>query len=260
MLSLKQIESCFQPALHGFKNNMVREYLQYKILDLLFNSPIGPKLRFMGGTCIHIIHGTSRFSEDLDFDNVDVSKEAFQKTATWVKIQLEKEGYPVELETIIRDTVFHYHIKITGMLYEQRISPHKQQKILIKVDTEPQNFRDYIPERFLLNRFDVMTYILAVPVDILLSQKIIAILKRTRSMGKDFYDALFLMGKTEPNYAFLNFKLGIPDKQHLKSALLNKCHALSFNKLAQEITPLIFNLNETKHIKHFTDVIRKKFG
>jgi len=67
MLDLKQIESFYPEYLRAFKRNLLREYLQYKILEVIFDSRFGEKLSFMDGTAIHIIHQNTRFSEDLGF-------------------------------------------------------------------------------------------------------------------------------------------------------------------------------------------------
>ena len=68
MLDLKQVESFYPESLRPFKRNLLREYLQYKILEIIFGSEFGEKLVFMGGTATRIIHENTRFSEDLDFD------------------------------------------------------------------------------------------------------------------------------------------------------------------------------------------------
>ncbi len=51
MISLEQLESYYPPNLRHFKKNILREYLQYKILDIVFNSNfnISGKLSFMEG-------------------------------------------------------------------------------------------------------------------------------------------------------------------------------------------------------------------
>jgi len=70
MLDLRQIESFYPGTLRIFGRNLLREYLQYKILEIVYDSKFGKKLAFMGGTAIHMIHFNTRFSEDLDFDNL----------------------------------------------------------------------------------------------------------------------------------------------------------------------------------------------
>ena len=77
MLDIKQIESFYPEYLRSFKRNVLQEYLQYKILEIVFDSKFGEKLSLMGGTAAHIIHGSTRFSEDLDFDNLGLTKKEF---------------------------------------------------------------------------------------------------------------------------------------------------------------------------------------
>ena len=77
MLSLKELKPYYPESLHDYERFIIREYLQYKILEIVFESPYENKLAFMGGTCLRIVHNNSRFSEDLDFDNFDLTMDAF---------------------------------------------------------------------------------------------------------------------------------------------------------------------------------------
>ena len=69
MLSLSEIQTYYPAHLQHRGEFLLREYLQYKILELLFESNYALKFSFLGGTCLRIIHNNNRFSEDLDFDN-----------------------------------------------------------------------------------------------------------------------------------------------------------------------------------------------
>jgi len=68
MLEYDLIASSFPLELRSHKRNILREYLQYKALEIIFRSKYGNKFVFIGGTCLHIVYGNNRFSEDLDFD------------------------------------------------------------------------------------------------------------------------------------------------------------------------------------------------
>jgi len=50
---------------------VLKEFLQAYTLDFLFNHPRYRMLNFYGVTCLHIIYGLNRLSEDLDLDNSD---------------------------------------------------------------------------------------------------------------------------------------------------------------------------------------------
>ncbi len=103
MLDLKNIESFFPETLRPFKRNILREYLQYKILEIIFDSPYGNALSFMGGTAIQIVHGNTRFSEDLDFDNLSLKSEDFEKLTDEIVRGLKLIGLKAETKTNLRD-------------------------------------------------------------------------------------------------------------------------------------------------------------
>lgn len=46
MLNLKEIENQYPESLRPFKRFILREYLQYKILEIVFNGPFASKLYF----------------------------------------------------------------------------------------------------------------------------------------------------------------------------------------------------------------------
>jgi predicted nucleotidyltransferase component of viral defense system len=255
MLELKKIEAFFPEQLRHFKRNLLREYLQYKILEAVFASRYGQKLVFMGGTALHIVHGLPRFSEDLDFDNRGLTKSEFKDLTQSVARKLSLEGYAVQTGTSFKG-VFSADIKIVGVLFDEGLSGHKDEKVLIKIDAEPQNF-EYTAERVIINKFDVFTSASVVPIDILLAQKFYAILARKRAMGRDFYDAIFLAGKTEPDFAYLKDRAAITDKEMLKSALLERSSKLDIKLLSRDVEQFVFFPEDAKKILLFTDYVRR---
>jgi len=255
MLDLKQIETFYPKYLHPFKKNLLREYLQYKILEIIFDSKFGERLSFMGGTATRLVHSNTRFSEDLDFDNLGLEKKEFEQLATLIKKQLKLEGYIAEIKNVFKGA-YRSYIKITDMLFENKLSNHKQEKLLIQLDAEPQEF-DYRPDKIILNKFDVFLRINVVPGDILLSQKIYAIFKRKRPMGRDFYDAVFLSAKTKPNLDYLKIKLKIKDKTDLKNRFLLKCKKFNFKQLAKDVEQFLFTPSDSKKVLFFYDYIKK---
>jgi len=254
MLELRQIESFFPEHLRHFKRYLLREYLQYKILDAIFGSRYGQKLVFMGGTAIHIVHGLSRFSEDLDFDNKGLSKSDFEGLLRVIAKKLASEGYAIETGVSFKGA-FSADIKVAKILFETGLTGHKEEKILIKLDAEPQKFR-YASQRVVISKFDVFSGISVVPADILLSQKLYAILARKRAMGRDFYDALFLAGKVKPNFAYLKEHVGIKNKNELKSALQARCAKLDFKLLARDLEQFLFSPADAKAVRLFPEYVK----
>lgn len=259
MLNLKQIETFYPENLRIFKRNLLREYLQYVILDIIYSSGYGSRLIFMGGTAIHIIHGVRRFSEDLDFDHKDLRQEDFEGLSQNVLRKLELHGYSVEIQNRYK-RAFHCSVKFPGIFHQHVISDHTREKLTIQINCEPQNV-NYKVERVILNKFDIFMKINAVPPDVLLSQKIFAILNRPRPMGRDFYDVIFLFSKTNPSYHFLREKMKLKEEtdiEEIKKKLLLKCEKINFKKLVEDLKPFLFYPSEAEKIMLFPDFIKTK--
>ncbi|MCD4770613.1 MAG: nucleotidyl transferase AbiEii/AbiGii toxin family protein [Bacteroidales bacterium] len=254
MLNLEQIKEYYPDSLKGFERFMLREYLQYKILEILFESKQANNFAFIGGTALRIIHGSERFSEDLDFDNFNLRDSEFDVVIAIIKTGLELLGYQVEIRSVKRGA-YHCYIRFPNLLYDYGLSDHSGEKIFIRLDTEAQHF-NFEPELVLINKFDVFTEIKTTPKGILLAQKIFAILNRERNKGRDFYDVVFLMGKNvQPNYDFLNQKLSIKNGAQLKNELLNKLKYLDMNEMASDVRPFLFNTSDVKKILLFEKYI-----
>lgn len=254
MLELNQIESFYPEAVRVFKKNILREYLQYKILEIIFESKYANRLALMGGTSIRIIYGSHRFSEDLDFDNFNLTKEQFENMSAIVQDKLALEGYAVEIRNVFK-TAFHRYIGVLSILYESGISQHRDEKLMVRLDTQPQGI-EYESDKTIINKFDVFTRINVVPEDVLLSQKILAILDRKRTMGRDVFDTIFLFGRTTPNYDYLRFKANIANMSELKEMLLSKCSKLDFDRLSRDVEPFLINPGDSKKILLFREYIK----
>lgn len=254
MLSLKQIEKFYTDKEKLFKKNILREYLQYKILEIIFNNTLSNKLSFMGGTCLRIVYGTSRFSEDLDFDNFNLTLAEFEELSKIVKNELQLEGYVIEIK-IVSKKAFRCYVRIPKLLFINDMSAFKDEKILIQIDTESQGF-NYEPELQLINKFDIFTKIQITPKEILLSQKIWAILNRKVLKGRDLYDVTFLYSFTKPNFEYLKLKAGIANVKQLKEALNNRLKNQDLKKIAEDVQPFLINPNEIKRILEFKEFIK----
>ena len=124
MLDLQQLKKEYPQPLQGYERAIVREYLQYKILQAVFESKHASKLSFLGGTALRIVHGNSRFSEDIDLDNFGLSWQAFAELIRKVKLFLELEGFLVET-TLVEKDAYHCDLRFPELLYGQGLSPHQ---------------------------------------------------------------------------------------------------------------------------------------
>lgn len=92
MLSYEQMAQGFAPIIRdGKPRGILREYLQYIILKAIYTSKYGKHLVFLGGTCLRIVYGSARFSEDLDFDNRGLSEEDWANMGNMIVSYLQRE-------------------------------------------------------------------------------------------------------------------------------------------------------------------------
>jgi len=255
MLDIRQIEAFYPEQLRPFKKSLLREYLQYKILEAIFDSPLSNRLVFMGGTCIHIVHNSPRFSEDLDFDNRDITPIEFDTLSQGVRRSLELQGYSVELKQTY-GAAFHASLRFSDILYANGISGHREEKLLIQIDTEPQGVR-YRPSKYLLSKFDVFSRINVVPPETLASQKILCVFNRSRPMGRDFLDVVHLLGVYGTDYTYLGQKMGIRNSSELREKLMDKCAQLDFELLATDIEPFVYSKKDVERVLYFPDFIEQ---
>jgi predicted nucleotidyltransferase component of viral defense system len=258
MITLDQILAAYPENLRAFKESILKEYLQYKILNSIFNSEHASKLAFLGGTALRIVYGSTRFSEDLDFDNFALSEPEFTGLSKIIQKDLMLEGLEVEVNTVTRNA-YRIKIRIPKLLFDSGLSAMSEHKILIQVDTVPQNF-EYVPEKPLLNKFDVFTQISVVPKDVLLAQKIFALVNRKRIMGRDFFDIVFLYGiGAQPNFAYLKKNIGVDNPVDLKKYLVEKMAPLNFEDLAKDVEPLLFDPRDKKKVLLFREFVEQNF-
>lgn len=253
MLSINEIEKQYPEKLRVFKRFILREYLQHKILALIYESNYGSELCFLGGTCLRIIHTNARFSEDLDFDCLKLAARSFASISTAIKKGLEREGYGVEIRNVSKGA-FHCYIKFPGLLFTEGLSGHKEEKIIIQLDAEPQHFK-FKPETFILNKFDVFTTVLTTPKSILLSQKIYASINRKQAKGRDFFDIMFLLSDTKPDFNYLEQKLGIKTEKQLKEKLISRCKKLNMKQVANDVKPFLFESKDALKVELFEKYI-----
>lgn len=251
MLEFEQIKGQYPQNLQRFERSILREYLQYKILQAIFDSKHASKLSFLGGTALRIVYGNTRFSEDIDLDNFGLSWKAFEEVISKVRRFLSLEGFEVEVKNV-RKGAYRCYLRFPELLYDQGLSPFPDEKILIQVDTTSQGY-NYQPEIMLLNKFDVFTEIRVTPLDVLLSQKIYTAVNRNRPKGRDFYDITFLASRTKPNYGFLQQKIGIATDQQLREEVKSRIANFDFIALADDVAPFLINQNEIKRVEKFPE-------
>ena len=258
MIQIEQIKNFFPPELRKqsiFDKHILKEYLQMMILDYLSATPYIQKIVFIGGTNLRLVKGIDRFSEDLDFDCKDLSKEEFVEMTDGVVRFLERSGFRIETrdKENPRLTAFRRTMYFPELLFDLGLSGHREERFLIKVESQDQGV---IYEPVIANiKGCGFFFPFPVPSDgVLCSMKIAAMFSRAK--GRDFYDLMFLLAQTKPDYAFLSKRCGISNLQEFKDRTEELLKTVDLRRKQKDFEHLLFNKATSEKILHFDDFIR----
>ena len=257
MLTFEQIKNEYPPeTIQRNPKAVLVEYLQYEILDSLYKQKNSEKLSFMGGTSIRIAYGSQRFSEDLDFDNFGLSYRDFERILAKVMADMKNKGFEIEFR-LLEKGAYHCYVKFPKLLFENNLSDHQDEKILVRIDTV---LKDQLssPKSFILNGFGVYRKILVNSQEVILSQKIITIIERKRSKGRDYYDVSYLLGKTDPDFDYLETVLGMKEKSAIKNKLLEMADKNNLSDLAKDVSPFLIDKNGSDRVLGFKEYIEQR--
>lgn len=253
MISLEQIRSFFPPYLRedpAHQKYLLKEYIQLMILDFLSTTPFLRKMTFIGGTNLRLVKGIDRFSEDIDFDCKNFSREDFMNMTDGIILFLRRNGYQVEVrdKKNLKLKAFRRNIYFPQFLFELGLSGHKEERFLLKIETQDQQFT--YPQKMAHIRGCGFFFPFPVPPDdILCAMKITALLSRLK--GRDFYDVMFLMDQVKPDYTFLTEKVNIQDLPQLKAALLSMLSEVDLEERSRDFSHLLLNKENAQKILHF---------
>lgn len=251
MLSLNEILKYYSMSQERLTRHMLKEYLQYRILDTVFSSKYGNRLIFMGGTCIRIVYGNDRFSEDIDLDNFDLTRKDFNDLMNIVKSELEREGLSIEIRNTFQ-AVYHCYIKFPQILFDNKLSPLKDEKILIQIDSFQLKKKPKVALK-VISKFDVFAEIRVYPIETLLAQKICALAGRKRAKGRDVYDVVYLYSLTQPDWKYLKRHLQIENQKELKEKLLSLFSKKDLLNLAKDVEPFLINAKKIIQVEKFNE-------
>jgi predicted nucleotidyltransferase component of viral defense system len=257
MINLELIRNYFPADVRenaSFQKYMLKEYLQLSVLDFLSTTPFASKIIFIGGTNLRLVKGIDRFSEDLDFDCKNYTREEFLEMTDSVLKYLHRSG--LEVETRDREnkklTAFRRSFHFPELLFNLGLSGHREERLLIKIECEDQHIQ-YKPD---IKNIKGCGFYFPFPVpsdEVICSMKLSAMLSRQK--GRDFYDAMFLLSQTKPDYPFLAEKHGIYNLEDLKNATGKILERVDLEVKKKDFDHLLFNNKNSERILHVNEFI-----
>lgn len=133
------------------------------------------------------------------------------------------------------------------------LSGYREQRFLLKIETQDQAVT-YPPETVFLNRCGFLFPLKVAPISVLCAMKVIAVLNRGK--GRDFYDLMFLLQRTEPDYGFLDQKSSISNKAQLISELSRKVGSTDLNRKRRDFEHLLIEKADAEKILWFGDWVK----
>lgn len=233
----------------GVIKNHIKEYLQFYVLDFIYNSPFNKKFIFTGGTCLRICYGLNRLSEDIDFDIIgSVDMEAF---ANDVYAHFVKKLQHKDVEFSIKGKNDKIYLKFPILKSLGLADAGASDKLYIKIETTPVTIKNYGLEitpvdrerlNFLVQHYDLPT---------LMACKINAIFQRVYFKGKnneisfkgrDVYDLIWYLEKgAHPNMSVIKGTLGIASEKALFEKIYKKVGNYRSDHLLKDLENLFDN-------------------
>ena len=188
-----------------------------------------------------------RFSEDIDLDCKDFTEYEFMAMTDDVLIFLQRSGIRVEIRDSNNERLkaFRRNLYFPELLVDLGLTGHREERFLIKVECQDQkvNYESVIVNIKGCGFF----FPFPVPSDgVLCSMKLSAMLSRQK--GRDFYDSMFLLSLTKPDYSFLEQKLGIRNLVELKAATQVMLITVDLSQKKRDFEHLLFNKKRSEII------------
>jgi hypothetical protein len=247
--------------IQGAENNhqarcTLREYLQARTLEFLQHKGAFSVWAFVGGTSLRFLYNLPRFSEDLDFSaTTEVTEEDFISYLQAVKIGFERELYEVMIKAKPEKTVQSAFLKFPGLLHEVGLSPHPAEVISIKLEVDTNAPNGWICENSVVRRHCILN-LNHYNKPSLLAGKVHAILCRSYTKGRDYYDLMWYLTEREkliPNLEQLNnalYQTGWQgpslNSENWKTKLSERVLKTDFKKVKEDVDPFLEKREESE--------------
>lgn len=240
----------------SYLRSLLKERLQYYILQYISTSSYSQNLLFKGGTCLRFFYDLPRLSEDLDFDVIDSSKfdtsEVDQDITKYFIGNLQFKEFTTKLSGNGRTLYLKFPI-LSQILpnFNDSDSPI----LFIRFDISKAIGNKYQTEISTKSTRSFAFIIRHYSLPDLFAGKISAILNRetiegtekvARTKGRDYYDLIWYLEKqTIPNWEYLK-EITSKDKTKILTLLQQKIDTLDPTIIEQDLLPFFPNSNFVK--------------
>lgn len=267
----------YKPQSQQEEENALKEITQDVVLSALSRAEFFSVAKFQGGTCLRILYGLNRFSEDLDFSLIEPSS-SFEWEPYLRKIhqELKTYGYQLEIqdkskagEAVHKTFLKEDSIGNALVFNHLRASSLKKIKIKLEVDTNPP--KGAVTEQKYID-FPVTVPVVADDLPSLFAGKSHALLCRPWEKGRDWYDFnWYVSKKIAPRFELLSAALDQLgpwkgkelkiDKAWYLEQMKSKINRTNWEKQKKDVEPFLKPVDRDllKHwgVDFFLDRLRK---
>ena len=193
------------------QENVLQELMQHYVLSSLSRAGLFAEAMFHGGTCLRIVYGMNRFSEDLDFllkrSDPDFRWQGYLES---VRKDCEREGIPFEVQdksqagTAVQKAFLKTDSIGKILELDLPFERHQARKIRIKleIDTNPPSGSTFTTSYI---TFPVTAPMTTQSLESGFALKLHALLCRSYVKGRDWYDFVWYVArKTGPDLDLLS--------------------------------------------------------
>ncbi len=251
----EQIKQIIQQASTPLQaRNLLREYLQARLLEFIQERGLFRSWIFQGGTALRFLYGLPRYSQDLDFslDQSDASYDLNQAIAG-IRPWFEAEAYEVDLIIKNEKNVKSAFVRFPSLLFELGLSPHRSQVFSVKIELDSQPPAGGRTETTIIRR-PVLLNIHHYDQATLFSGKVHALLSRNYTKGRDLYDIFWYLSDPSwpaPNFIYLNEALKQTgwsgpqlDQNNWADLVAEKLEAVDWRQAIEDVRPFLERVSD----------------
>ncbi len=178
--------------------NHIREQLQRIILAILHEARAFNSMAFVGGTCLRVVHGLRRYSEDLDFSLVDGVHYDFPAFLQKTKTKLNAMGIEHTIKVNTRKTVHAAQIGFPAVRRMVGENPMADAKLTIKLEVDTNPPCGWKTEHHIQRSDFGLAALVSYDLPSLFAGKLHALCCRKYAKGRDWYDLAWYLTRQPP--------------------------------------------------------------
>lgn len=235
-----------------YLRNLLKEVLQFYVLNFVYSTPPYHKLIFTGGTCLRLCFGLPRLSEDLDFDleEKDFDFNLFNKK---VKYYFQKKLKYQNLSLKFRKKNKILFLKFPVLADLGFAAKSESEVLFVRCDFSFNQSPHFKTITQLTSAPDFSFFVRAYDLSTLFANKIAAFLQREFKKGKgqeepfkgrDVFDLVWFLEQSQkanwelkPNWPRLKSLIKIENKKDLPELIRKKALRIEKKALIEDLRP-----------------------